>query len=56
MVHRSATGFAIFEIELAPVDDGYEVQAAWANRDPGQGMDPAFDSVAASLLDALAQT
>ncbi|MFL5930444.1 MAG: hypothetical protein ACJ75P_04225 [Gaiellaceae bacterium] len=54
-IHRSATGFAIFEIELAHADDGYWVQAAWANRDPEQGMDPAFDSVAGSLLRALAQ-
>jgi len=54
-IHRSATGFAIFQVELAPVDDGYEVQAAWANRDPEQGIDPAFDSVAGSLLNALAQ-
>lgn len=55
-IHRSATGFAIFEIELAPVDDGYEVRAAWANRHPEQGMDPAFDSVAGPLLAALTQT
>jgi hypothetical protein len=53
-MHRSATGFAIFEIELSPVGDGYEVEAAWANRDPGQRLDPAFDYVAGTLLEGLA--
>jgi hypothetical protein len=53
-IHRSWTGFCMYEVELAPSGDGYEVKAAWANRDPDQGMDPAFDSVAAALLDRLA--
>jgi hypothetical protein len=54
-IHRSWTGFCIFEVELTPSGDGYEVAAAWANRDPEQALDPAFDSVAGSLLDRLAQ-
>ena len=53
-IHRSWTGFSIFEIELAPSGDGHEVKEAWANRDPEQGMDPEFDAVAGSLLDRLA--
>ena len=53
-IHRGWTGFSIFEIELAPSGDGYEVKAAWANRHPEQGMDPEFDAVAGSLLDRLA--
>ncbi len=55
-IHRSATGFCIFEVELAPAGDGHEVKAAWANRDPEQGMDPSFDYVASDLLDRLAQS
>lgn len=54
-VHRSWTGFCIFEVELAPFGDGYEVTAAWANRDSEQGMDGEFDSVAAGLLDRLSK-
>jgi hypothetical protein len=53
-IHRSWTGFCSFEIELAPSGDGYEVAAAWVNRDPEQRMDPAFDHVAGSILDHLA--
>lgn len=54
-IHRSATGFAIFEVELSPAGGGYEVKAAWANRNPEQRMDPAFDYVAGTLLDGLAR-
>ena len=54
-IHRSWTGFCIFEVELAPSGEGYEVKAAWANRDPEQGLDPEFDYVAGNLLDELAQ-
>ena len=54
-IHRGWTGFCIFEVELAPSGEGYEVKAAWANRDPEQGLDPEFDYVAGNLLDELAQ-
>lgn len=53
-LHRSWTGYCIFEVELEPAGDTYEVKAAWANRDPEQGLDPAFDDVAGSILDRLA--
>jgi hypothetical protein len=53
-IHRGWTGFCIFEIELAPSGDGYEVVAAWANRDPEQGLEPELDGVAGSILDHLA--
>jgi hypothetical protein len=54
-IHRGWTGFAVFEVELEPVGDGYEVKAAWANRHPEQRMDPDFDGVAGRLLDELAR-
>jgi hypothetical protein len=53
-IHRSWTGFCIFEVELTPSGDGYEVAAAWANRDPEQALDAAFDSAAGAILDRLA--
>jgi hypothetical protein len=54
-VHRGWTGFCIFQVALTPSGDGYEVKAAWANRDPEQGMDPEFDAIPGTLLDQLAQ-
>ena len=54
-IYRGWTGFSIFEVELTPSGEGYEVKAAWANRDPEQGLDPEFDYVAGNLLDELAQ-
>ena len=55
-VHRSWTGFEIYEVRLQPCTDGYEVAEAWVNGDPAQyernpGMDVAL---LGPMLDRLA--
>ncbi|MBN1565755.1 MAG: hypothetical protein JXA10_18070, partial [Anaerolineae bacterium] len=35
-LHRSWTGFCIFQVTFAPADDGYKAVEIWANRDPDQ--------------------
>lgn len=35
-LHRSWTGFCVFQIKFEPVDTGYMVVETWANRDPNQ--------------------
>jgi hypothetical protein len=43
-VHRSWTGFEIYQVRLAPAGDVYEVAEAWANDDPDQYQgDPRMD-------------
>jgi hypothetical protein len=50
-VHRSWTGQEIYAVELQPSGDGYDVAAAWVNRDPEQN--PTAPELDAVLLPAL---
>jgi hypothetical protein len=34
--HRSWTGMAVYEVQLIPSGDGYDVSEAWINDDPEQ--------------------
>ena len=38
-IHRSWTGFCIFEVRLERFLDGYEIAEAWVNEDPEQRYD-----------------
>jgi hypothetical protein len=55
-VHRSWTGFEIYQVHLVPAEDGYEVAEAWVNNDPEQyRADPRIDDAfLGSMLDATA--
>ena len=55
-IHRSWSGFCIFEIGFELREDGLEVGPSWVNRDPEQfkGSDVAQDRLTAmSLIDRL---
>jgi hypothetical protein len=56
-VYRSWTGTAMYEVELERAGDGYDVKAAWANRDPEQNSaSPGLDVPALrGLFDQLAR-
>jgi hypothetical protein len=38
--HRSWTGYCIYELSFFPIDGGYAVAQAWANRNPAQYAPP----------------
>jgi hypothetical protein len=56
-LHRSWSGDCVYEVELSPAGDGYDVVAAWVNRDPEQtNTDPELDRVLLpGLLEGLAR-
>jgi hypothetical protein len=55
-VHRSWTGFEIYQVRLARAGDVYEVAEAWVNHDPDQyGGDPRMDdALLGPMLDEVA--
>jgi NADH:ubiquinone oxidoreductase subunit len=52
-VHRSWTGFEIYQVRLVPAGDDYEVTEAWTNDHPDQhqGDAPMDDALLGSMLD-----
>ena len=38
-IHRSWTGFCIFQVRLERFEDGYQIAEAWVNDDPEQRYD-----------------
>jgi hypothetical protein len=55
-IHRSWTGFEIYEVQLHPSGGGYEVAEVWVNTDPEQHQrDPRVDAaILGPMLDSLA--